>query len=206
MQGWSIKIDDPTLPCNTIRAWCIGLTLTTVGAGINCLFSLRSPSIAITTVVSFSSVATFLLQWAPVAGRDELGIGIWDSHESISSNQNYTPVRPTNRMAPRQSMGSRNPRLELRLSSPIPRGPKSQYKIEGGEVEHEGTCNCSCDGQRGLCWCEYICNRYTHLAGSILWAEIRVCVQQFEGFSSGARRDEESGLMLARMLADDWGY
>ncbi|KAA8567945.1 hypothetical protein EYC84_008381 [Monilinia fructicola] len=42
--------DDPTLPCNTIRAWCIGLTLTTVGAGINCLFSLRSPSIAITTV------------------------------------------------------------------------------------------------------------------------------------------------------------
>ncbi|KAB8296136.1 hypothetical protein EYC80_008927, partial [Monilinia laxa] len=42
--------DDPTLPCNTVRAWCIGLTLTTVGAGINCLFNLRSPSIAITIV------------------------------------------------------------------------------------------------------------------------------------------------------------
>ncbi|CCD54008.1 hypothetical protein BofuT4_P131880.1 [Botrytis cinerea T4] len=42
--------DDESLPCNTIRAWCIGLALTTVGGGINCLFSLRSPSIAITTV------------------------------------------------------------------------------------------------------------------------------------------------------------
>ncbi|TGO65624.1 hypothetical protein BOTNAR_0076g00180 [Botryotinia narcissicola] len=42
--------DDESLPCNTIRAWCIGLALTTLGGGINCLFSLRSPSIAITTV------------------------------------------------------------------------------------------------------------------------------------------------------------
>jgi OPT family oligopeptide transporter len=41
--------DDPSLPCSTTRSWTIGLTLTTLGAGINCLISLRNPSIAITT-------------------------------------------------------------------------------------------------------------------------------------------------------------
>lgn len=43
--------DDPSLPASTIRAWTIGLLLTTFGAGINCLFSLRNPSIALTTFV-----------------------------------------------------------------------------------------------------------------------------------------------------------
>ena len=43
--------DEPDLPCNTIRAWVIGILLTTIASGINLLFSLRNPSISITTYV-----------------------------------------------------------------------------------------------------------------------------------------------------------
>ncbi|RCK59579.1 Sexual differentiation process protein isp4 [Candida viswanathii] len=49
--------DDPTLPQNTIRAWVLGLILTTVGSGMNLLFSFHSPSFAITTFV------TSILAW-----------------------------------------------------------------------------------------------------------------------------------------------
>ena len=45
------------LPQNTIRAWVIGLILTTVGCGMNMLFSFHSPSFAITTFV------TSILAW-----------------------------------------------------------------------------------------------------------------------------------------------
>lgn len=47
----AVRNYDEDLPSNTIRAWTVGLLLTTLGAGINCLFSLRNPSIAITTYV-----------------------------------------------------------------------------------------------------------------------------------------------------------
>lgn len=40
---------DVDLPVNTIRAWFIGLLLCTVGSGVNMLFSLRNPSIQVTT-------------------------------------------------------------------------------------------------------------------------------------------------------------
>jgi hypothetical protein len=39
------------MPANTIRAWTIGLILCTVGSGVNMLFSLRFPSITVTTYV-----------------------------------------------------------------------------------------------------------------------------------------------------------
>lgn len=39
------------MPANTIRAWTIGLLLTTICAGLNSLFSLRAPSITITSIV-----------------------------------------------------------------------------------------------------------------------------------------------------------
>ncbi|KAI8209324.1 Sexual differentiation process protein isp4 [Colletotrichum sp. SAR 10_76] len=42
---------DVDLPANTIRAWVIGLLLCTVGSGVNMLFSLRNPSVTITTYV-----------------------------------------------------------------------------------------------------------------------------------------------------------
>ncbi|KAL1897711.1 hypothetical protein Sste5346_004019 [Sporothrix stenoceras] len=43
---------DQDLPCNTVRAWVIGLTLVVVGASMNTLFSLRQPSISIGTLVA----------------------------------------------------------------------------------------------------------------------------------------------------------
>ncbi|VBB86938.1 Putative sexual differentiation process protein [Podospora comata] len=44
--------DDPTLPCNTIRAWAIGLSLIFLGASMNTLFSLRSPSISLGALIA----------------------------------------------------------------------------------------------------------------------------------------------------------
>lgn len=44
--------DDPTLPQNTIRMWVIGFILTTLGCGMNMLFSMHSPSFSITTYVT----------------------------------------------------------------------------------------------------------------------------------------------------------
>jgi hypothetical protein len=41
--------DETDLPCNTIRAWVIGILLTTIASSINLLFSLRNPSIIVTT-------------------------------------------------------------------------------------------------------------------------------------------------------------
>ena len=42
---------DVDVPANTVRAWVIGLVLCTLGSGINMLFSLRYPTVAITTYV-----------------------------------------------------------------------------------------------------------------------------------------------------------
>lgn len=44
--------DDTTLPQNTIRMWVLGLILTTLGNGMNILFSFHSPSFALTTFVT----------------------------------------------------------------------------------------------------------------------------------------------------------
>ena len=43
--------DEVDMPCNTVRAWVIGLTLTTIASALNLLFSLRNPTISITTYV-----------------------------------------------------------------------------------------------------------------------------------------------------------
>ncbi len=42
---------DVEMPANTIRAWVIGLLLCTAGSGVNMLFSLRNPSVSVTTYV-----------------------------------------------------------------------------------------------------------------------------------------------------------
>ncbi|KAG7662811.1 uncharacterized protein J8A68_003665 [[Candida] subhashii] len=44
--------DDVTLPQNTIRMWVLGMILTTLGNGMNILFSFHSPSFALTTFVT----------------------------------------------------------------------------------------------------------------------------------------------------------
>jgi hypothetical protein len=48
----AVRNFDEDLPCNTIRAWTIGLSLTVFGAGVNTLFSLRAPIIGIGPLVA----------------------------------------------------------------------------------------------------------------------------------------------------------
>ncbi|KAH8157022.1 hypothetical protein CIB48_g11227 [Xylaria polymorpha] len=47
----AVRNYDIDLPANTIRAWVIGLILCTIGSAVNMLFSLRNPSVTITTYV-----------------------------------------------------------------------------------------------------------------------------------------------------------
>ncbi|KAI1449269.1 small oligopeptide transporter [Annulohypoxylon stygium] len=47
----AVRNYDVDLPANTIRAWVIGLILCTVGSAVNMLFSLKNPTIQITTYV-----------------------------------------------------------------------------------------------------------------------------------------------------------
>ena len=48
----AVRNYDEDLPVSTIRAWVIGMLLVTVGSAMNMLFSLRSPSINITSFVA----------------------------------------------------------------------------------------------------------------------------------------------------------
>ena len=43
---------DQDLPCNTVRAWTIGLLLVFIGASMNTLFSLRQPSIGLGALIA----------------------------------------------------------------------------------------------------------------------------------------------------------
>jgi hypothetical protein len=47
----SVRNYDVDLPTNTIRAWTIGLLICTIGSAANMLFSMKNPTIALTTVV-----------------------------------------------------------------------------------------------------------------------------------------------------------
>ena len=47
----AVRNYDVDFPANTIRAWIIGLILCTVGSAVNMLFSLKNPTIQITTYV-----------------------------------------------------------------------------------------------------------------------------------------------------------
>lgn len=48
----AVRNYDEDLPCNTLRAWTIGLTLVLVGASMNTLFSLRQPSIGLGALIA----------------------------------------------------------------------------------------------------------------------------------------------------------
>lgn len=48
----AVRNYDEDVPCNTIRAWTIGLGLVIMGASMNTFFSLRSPSIGISPLVA----------------------------------------------------------------------------------------------------------------------------------------------------------
>jgi len=47
----AVRNYDEELPANTIRAWVIGLLLTTIASGLNALFSLRAPTLIISCFV-----------------------------------------------------------------------------------------------------------------------------------------------------------
>lgn len=48
----AVRNYDEDVPCNTVRAWTIGLSLTILGASMNTLFSLRQPSISIGPLIA----------------------------------------------------------------------------------------------------------------------------------------------------------
>ncbi|KPM37308.1 Sexual differentiation process protein isp4 [Neonectria ditissima] len=48
----AVRNYDENLPCNTVRAWTIGLLLVVLGASMNTLFSLRQPSIGIGPLIA----------------------------------------------------------------------------------------------------------------------------------------------------------
>ncbi|KAJ4268685.1 hypothetical protein NW762_002752 [Fusarium torreyae] len=48
----AVRNFDEDLPCNTVRAWTIGMLLVVVGASMNTLFSLRQPSISIGPLIA----------------------------------------------------------------------------------------------------------------------------------------------------------
>ncbi|KAF5567781.1 hypothetical protein FPHYL_3066 [Fusarium phyllophilum] len=48
----AVRNFDEDLPCNTVRAWTIGMLLVTLGAAMNSLFSLRQPSISIGPLIA----------------------------------------------------------------------------------------------------------------------------------------------------------
>ncbi|EOO04458.1 putative opt family small oligopeptide transporter protein [Phaeoacremonium minimum UCRPA7] len=48
----AVRNYDEDVPCNTVRAWTIGLVLVCVGASMNTLFSLRSPSIGLGALIA----------------------------------------------------------------------------------------------------------------------------------------------------------
>lgn len=64
-------------PCNTIRMWVIGMLMTTIGSGLNMLFSLRSPSITITSYVAQLVVYPVGVAWHKVMpDREHTTFGI----------------------------------------------------------------------------------------------------------------------------------
>ncbi|KAH9898874.1 small oligopeptide transporter [Xylariomycetidae sp. FL2044] len=48
----AVRNYDEDLPCNTLRAWTIGMALVFLGASINTLFSLRAPSIGLSPLIA----------------------------------------------------------------------------------------------------------------------------------------------------------
>jgi OPT family oligopeptide transporter len=44
--------DDPSIPVNTLRMWLVGIIFTIVGTGINQFFSMRYPSVTISSLVA----------------------------------------------------------------------------------------------------------------------------------------------------------
>lgn len=76
----AVKNFDEDMPCNTVRAWTIGLTLVVFGASANTLFSLRSPSIGLGPLVAQIiawPIGQAWERWMPVRHMRTFGLG-WE--------------------------------------------------------------------------------------------------------------------------------
>ncbi len=62
----AVRNYDEDMPANTVRAWVIGIIFATIGSALNMLFSMRSPSITITTYVAQLLSHPVGLFWARV--------------------------------------------------------------------------------------------------------------------------------------------
>ncbi|EFR02303.1 oligopeptide transporter 5 [Nannizzia gypsea CBS 118893] len=62
----AVRNYDEDLPASTVRAWVIGMFLTTIGSGLNSLFSLRAPAIIITSVVALLVSYPIGVAWAKI--------------------------------------------------------------------------------------------------------------------------------------------
>lgn len=68
--------DDPSIPVNTLRMWLTGIVFTILGTGINQFFSMRYPSVTISSLVAqllAYPVGTFLARILPVKTVHILG-------------------------------------------------------------------------------------------------------------------------------------
>ncbi|KAI1810965.1 OPT oligopeptide transporter protein-domain-containing protein [Poronia punctata] len=70
----AVRNFDEDLPCNTIRAWTIGLSLTIFGAGVNTLFSLRAPIIGVGPLVAQIIAWVMGRAWAAVVPDKQINL------------------------------------------------------------------------------------------------------------------------------------
>ncbi|KAI1374572.1 small oligopeptide transporter [Hypoxylon crocopeplum] len=70
----AVRNYDEDLPCNTLRAWTIGLTLVLVGASMNTLFSLRQPSIGLGSLIAQIIAWPLGRAWAKVMPERQINI------------------------------------------------------------------------------------------------------------------------------------
>jgi OPT family oligopeptide transporter len=76
--------DDPSLPCNTLRAWTIGLSLIFLGASMNTLFSLRSPNISLGALIAQVIAWPLGRGWARFVPDKEIALPVpWKRGRSV---------------------------------------------------------------------------------------------------------------------------
>lgn len=86
----AVRNYDEDVPANTIRAWVIGMLFTTIGSGLNMLFSMRAPSIIITTYVAQLLCHPVGLAWSMIFPNRQFNVlglkfnlnpGLWNKKE-----------------------------------------------------------------------------------------------------------------------------
>ncbi|OTB08384.1 hypothetical protein M426DRAFT_317007 [Hypoxylon sp. CI-4A] len=70
----AVRNYDEDLPCNTIRAWTIGLTLVLMGSSVNTLFSLRQPAIGLGALIAQIIAWPLGRAWEKVMPERRIGL------------------------------------------------------------------------------------------------------------------------------------